>query len=205
MLSQKRKVLVGKKICRENENGHFIVIAIAESAQMCHHRHRYIPRSFLQMIGVLFRRFHKSHLWLIVRTHFICHIWFTISNLLLHKNFSFSVMMVAATDKNEYRLTKHLLTNYDKSVRPARLSSEPVNVTFGLALTQIIDVVSLFLKYCFMFFFLFICCIQVIWWRLIYYLKTEIKHKVFIFLLKLSYLRIMKWACQFKLNYQLSC
>nr|WMV64422.1 nicotinic acetylcholine receptor alpha9 variant [Pardosa pseudoannulata] len=51
-----------------------------------------------------------------------------------------NVMMVAATDENEYRLTKYLLSNYDKSVRPARHSSEPVNVTFGLALTQIIDV-----------------------------------------------------------------
>lgn len=52
-----------------------------------------------------------------------------------------AVMMVTARDENEYRLTRHLLSNYDKSVRPARYTADPVNVTFGLALTQIIDVV----------------------------------------------------------------
>ncbi|CAL1289880.1 unnamed protein product [Larinioides sclopetarius] len=51
-----------------------------------------------------------------------------------------NVIMATARDENEYRLTKYLLSNYDKSVRPARHTSEPVNVTFGLALTQIIDV-----------------------------------------------------------------
>ncbi|KAG8190481.1 hypothetical protein JTE90_016719 [Oedothorax gibbosus] len=51
-----------------------------------------------------------------------------------------NVVTVAARDENEYRLTRHLLADYDKNVRPARHTSEPVNVTFGLALTQIIDV-----------------------------------------------------------------
>ncbi|GAB6027786.1 Cholinergic receptor, nicotinic, alpha [Chamberlinius hualienensis] len=43
-------------------------------------------------------------------------------------------------DQNEYRLMRYLMNNYDKSVRPAKNASEPMNVTFGLALTQIIDV-----------------------------------------------------------------
>ncbi|GFW94774.1 neur_chan_LBD domain-containing protein [Trichonephila clavipes] len=55
-------------------------------------------------------------------------------------NIRHKVIMVTARDENEYRLTKYLLSNYDKSVRPARHTAEPVNVTFGLALTQIIDV-----------------------------------------------------------------
>ena len=45
-------------------------------------------------------------------------------------------------DKNEYRLVHNLMTKYDRSVRPSRNASEPLNITFGLALTQIIDVVS---------------------------------------------------------------
>lgn len=34
------------------------------------------------------------------------------------------------------------MNNYDRSVRPSRNSGEPLNITFGLALTQIIDVVG---------------------------------------------------------------
>ena len=37
---------------------------------------------------------------------------------------------------------QHLMANYDRSVRPSRNAAEPLNITFGLALTQIIDVVS---------------------------------------------------------------
>lgn len=51
----------------------------------------------------------------------------------------FFVSLLSA-DENEFRLTKYLLADYDKSVRPSRNASEPMNVTFGLALTQIIDV-----------------------------------------------------------------
>ncbi|XP_014216495.2 neuronal acetylcholine receptor subunit alpha-10-like [Copidosoma floridanum] len=43
-------------------------------------------------------------------------------------------------DENEYRLTKHLLDGYDAGVRPAKNSSEPLVVAFGLALHHIIDV-----------------------------------------------------------------
>lgn len=48
--------------------------------------------------------------------------------------------MVGADDV-EYRLMSDLLRNYDRRVRPSLNSSEPLNVTFGLALAQIIDVV----------------------------------------------------------------
>ncbi|XP_065556207.1 neuronal acetylcholine receptor subunit alpha-10-like isoform X4 [Artemia franciscana] len=43
-------------------------------------------------------------------------------------------------DESEYRLAQYLMSTYDRAVRPSRNASEPVNVTFGLSLTQIIDV-----------------------------------------------------------------
>ena len=42
----------------------------------------------------------------------------------------------------ETRLIRALLGAYDPRVRPSLNASEPLNVTFGLALAQIIDVVS---------------------------------------------------------------
>lgn len=45
-------------------------------------------------------------------------------------------------DDNEYRLISDLLHNYDPRIRPSLNASHPLNVTFGLALSQIIDVVS---------------------------------------------------------------
>jgi hypothetical protein len=42
----------------------------------------------------------------------------------------------------ERKLVRKILDDYDTSVMPSRNASEPLNVTFGLALTQIIDVVS---------------------------------------------------------------
>jgi hypothetical protein len=47
-------------------------------------------------------------------------------------------------DDEEYRLMRHLLRNYDRRVRPSLNASDSLNVTFGLALAQIIDVVSEF-------------------------------------------------------------
>jgi len=46
----------------------------------------------------------------------------------------------------EYRLIRDLLRNYDHRIRPSLNASEPLNVTFGLALAQIIDVVRTTLK-----------------------------------------------------------
>ena len=47
----------------------------------------------------------------------------------------------AAGDDHEYRLMEHLLKRYDSRIRPSLNATEPLNVTFGLALAQIIDVV----------------------------------------------------------------
>lgn len=46
-------------------------------------------------------------------------------------------------DEHEYRLTKYLLDGYDAGVRPAKNSSQPLAVVFGLSLHHIIDVVSI--------------------------------------------------------------
>ncbi len=46
-------------------------------------------------------------------------------------------------DEKEYKLIHNLLKNYDPSIRPSLHHKIGVNVTFGLALTQIIDVVDL--------------------------------------------------------------
>lgn len=47
-------------------------------------------------------------------------------------------------DENEKRLIKDLLSTYDKRARPSKNASQALNVTFGLALAQLIDVVSIF-------------------------------------------------------------
>ncbi len=50
--------------------------------------------------------------------------------------------VLVSGDDNEYRLVRDLMRNYDPRIRPSRNHSEALNVTFGLALAQIIDVVS---------------------------------------------------------------
>ncbi|XP_043267486.1 neuronal acetylcholine receptor subunit alpha-7-like [Venturia canescens] len=49
-------------------------------------------------------------------------------------------IVAGSCDEHEYRLTKHLLDNYDAGVRPAKNSSQPLVVVFGLSLHHIIDV-----------------------------------------------------------------
>ena len=51
------------------------------------------------------------------------------------------ILVAVGADNIEYRLMRDLLHNYDRRVRPSLNVSEPLNVTFGLALAQIIDVV----------------------------------------------------------------
>ena len=47
----------------------------------------------------------------------------------------------------EYKLIRDLLSDYDPSIRPSNHHNDTLNVTFGLALAQIIDVVIVpFLK-----------------------------------------------------------
>ena len=42
--------------------------------------------------------------------------------------------------EHEYRLTKYLMSNYEKSVRPAKNAREPLVVLFDVSIHQIIDV-----------------------------------------------------------------
>jgi len=44
-------------------------------------------------------------------------------------------------DEHEYTLIRDLLRNYDPRLRPLDNASHALNVTFGVALSQIIDVV----------------------------------------------------------------
>ncbi|CAG5127639.1 unnamed protein product, partial [Candidula unifasciata] len=48
--------------------------------------------------------------------------------------------LMTYADENEYRLVRDLMSSYDKRIRPSLNHSETLNVTFGLALAQIIDV-----------------------------------------------------------------
>ncbi|KYM88757.1 Neuronal acetylcholine receptor subunit alpha-7 [Atta colombica] len=50
---------------------------------------------------------------------------------------------LSVCDEHEYRLTKHLLDGYDAGVRPAKNSSQPLVVVFGLSLHHIIDVTKM--------------------------------------------------------------
>lgn len=54
---------------------------------------------------------------------------------------SFSVFS-GLCDEMEYRLTRYLMDRYDASVRPVENASMPLQVTFGVSLHHIIDVVS---------------------------------------------------------------
>ena len=47
---------------------------------------------------------------------------------------------VTAGGEHEYRLVKYLMSNYEKSVRPARKPEEPLVVKFDVSIHQIIDV-----------------------------------------------------------------
>ena len=52
--------------------------------------------------------------------------------------------LCANADNWEYKLVNDLLKDYDPSIRPSIRHNSTLNVTFGLALAQIIDVVSKF-------------------------------------------------------------
>ncbi|XP_065316633.1 neuronal acetylcholine receptor subunit beta-4-like isoform X1 [Gordionus sp. m RMFG-2023] len=43
-------------------------------------------------------------------------------------------------DETEYRLIRYLMSDYDKHIRPSVRATLPINVSFGLSLTQIINV-----------------------------------------------------------------
>ena len=54
----------------------------------------------------------------------------------------FANNFMAKCDYWEYKLMNDLLDDYDSSIRPSVNHNTTLNVTFGLALAQIIDVVS---------------------------------------------------------------
>ena len=65
---------------------------------------------------------------------FFYNILIILSSSLIIKNVS--------CDKWEYQLVHNLLNGYDSSIRPSIHHNSTLNVTFGLALVQIIDIVS---------------------------------------------------------------
>ena len=50
------------------------------------------------------------------------------------------------SDEIEKRLIKDLLNDYDRRLKPSINASHVLNVTFGLSLAQLIDVVRLFVS-----------------------------------------------------------
>ena len=49
-------------------------------------------------------------------------------------------------DDDEYRLVRDLFNGYNKNVRPTKEKDLPVEVKFGIAYTQIVDLVGIFIK-----------------------------------------------------------
>ena len=64
-----------------------------------------------------------------------------------------SILKFVWCDYWEYKLAHDILDGYDHSIRPSVHHNKTVNVTFGLALAQIIDVVRVkkTVKKCFYF------------------------------------------------------
>lgn len=50
------------------------------------------------------------------------------------------------SDESEYDLIHTLLKDYDSSIRPSLHHNYTLNVTFGLSLTQLIDIVKVYQK-----------------------------------------------------------
>ena len=48
---------------------------------------------------------------------------------------------VKRADDDELRLVKDLFTNYSKEVRPVKNKSEAIEVVFGVAYTQLVELV----------------------------------------------------------------
>lgn len=55
---------------------------------------------------------------------------------------AFELVVLVLSDENEKRLIKDILQGYEKRLKPGLNASHPLNVTFGLSLAQLIDVVS---------------------------------------------------------------
>ena len=55
----------------------------------------------------------------------------------------FLVLAGNPVETEESKLKNHWPSNYDKDIRPVRNASQPLRVVFGVAIGQIIEVVSL--------------------------------------------------------------
>ena len=53
-----------------------------------------------------------------------------------------TIIKLSSCDYWEYKLIHDLLKDYDSSIRPSVHHNATINVTFGLALAQLIDVVK---------------------------------------------------------------
>ena len=54
----------------------------------------------------------------------------------------FFITTKVCADETEYQLIRMLFQDYDPSIRPSEMHNYTLNVTFGVALTQLIDVVN---------------------------------------------------------------
>jgi len=73
-------------------------------------------------------------------------ITFTFGNLIIEKYAKYDLytcLLVHSSDKTN-ELYHHLMSNYNKNVRPVRNNSDVVTVKLGLKLIQIADVVCIY-------------------------------------------------------------
>ena len=63
-------------------------------------------------------------------------------------SFVFILDAVKKSDDDELRLVKDLFNNYSKEVRPVKNKKAAIQVIFGIAYTQLVELVSTFKTVC---------------------------------------------------------
>ena len=63
-------------------------------------------------------------------------------------SFVFILDAVKKSDDDELRLVKDLFNNYSKEVRPVKNKKAAIEVIFGIAYTQLVELVSTFKTVC---------------------------------------------------------
>ena len=63
-------------------------------------------------------------------------------------SFVFILDAVKKSDDDELRLVKDLFNNYSKEVRPVKNKKAAIKVIFGIAYTQLVELVSIFKTVC---------------------------------------------------------
>lgn len=63
-------------------------------------------------------------------------------------SFVFILDAVKKSDDDELRLVKDLFNNYSKEVRPVKNKKAAIKVIFGIAYTQLVELVSTFKTVC---------------------------------------------------------